>query len=115
MTDPAIHEALGGVLEADETYVGGKPHRFGDNRLGEIRLSERLNKDSGCRTRAAGGKISHKSVANVNQKNLKLFIGLNADLNSIVNTDQSGVYPKFARFKRHDVVNHSQLNMPAKF
>lgn len=57
-----------------------------------------------------GGKIRTKVVANVNQKNLKLFIGLNADLNSIVNTDQSGVYPKILRgFKRHDVVNHSQL------
>jgi hypothetical protein len=35
---------------------------------------------------------------------------LNADPNSIVNTDQAKVYPYILRsFKRHDVVNHSQL------
>ena len=110
MKDPSFNEPLDGVLEADETYVGGKPHPFGDNRLEKLGFRTGSTKTPVVALVQRGGKIRTKVVPRVNQKNLKLFIGLNADPNSTVNTDQAKVYRPILRgFKRHDVVNHSQL------
>jgi transposase-like protein len=53
------------------------------------------------------GEVRAKVIPNVTQKNLRLFIGLNADVKSTVNTDQSRLYwPILKAFKRHDRVNH---------
>ncbi len=110
MKDPAINEFLDGVLEADETYVGGKPGPKDGGRMTKRGFVRDSKKTPVVALVQRGGKIRTKVVASVNQKNLRLFIGLNADPNAIVNTDQSKVYPYILRgFKRHDVVNHSQL------
>jgi transposase-like protein len=110
MKDPAIHEALGGVLEADETYVGGKPGPHDAGRMTKLGFRRYSTKTPVIALVQRGGKIRTKVVATVSQKNLKLFIGVNADPNSIVNTDQAAIYRPILRgFKRHDVVNHSEF------
>lgn len=107
MKDPAVAELMSGTLECDETYVNALPrqaekqerpvkgYRFGSEKVPVVALVERK------------GEIRTKVIPNVTHKNLRLFIGLNADPNSIVNTDQATLYrPILKGFKRHDRVNH---------
>jgi transposase-like protein len=107
LKDPGVAEQMSGVLECDETYVKALPrksekqerpvqgYRKGSEKVPVVALVER------------DGEVRTKVIPNVTQKNLRLFIGINADPNSIVNTDKSRLYyPVLRGFKRHDRVNH---------
>jgi len=110
MKDPAFSEPLDGVLEADETYVGGKPRPQFDKSFPPKLIRPIKKKSPVVALVQRGGKVRTKVVSNVSQKNLKLFLGLNADPNSTMNTDQAPIYHPILRgFKRHDVVNHSRF------
>jgi transposase-like protein len=105
--DPAFSEPLIGTLECDETYVNALPRQ----RSGETRPVKGYRHGSEKAAVVAlvkrQGEIRTKVVPTVSHKNLRLFIGLNADLDSVVNTDQATLYrPILKGFKRHDRVNH---------
>jgi hypothetical protein len=98
--DNANADKLAGIVEVDETFVGGR----GDAKTKVIRktpvvaLVER------------GGQMRTKVVSNVTQKNLHAAITECVSKDAVVNTDDSGVYRRQLKdFKRHDVVNHSKL------
>src|SRR5262249_28057130 len=91
-------ELLKGTVEIDETYVGGK----GEHATKSIRktpvvaLVERK------------GKVRTRVVANVTARTLRVALSECAAKDTIINTDQSGVYYGLdKKFLRHDVVNHS--------
>ena len=113
---PPKDSKLGGVLEIDETYCGGKPPRTLD---GEVRLKriegKGYRKDSNKTPVVAmvqrGGNVRTKVVPNVTQKNVAQFIQENVANGSVVNTDQSRIYhtilyPIIKHGGRHDIVNH---------
>ena len=111
LKDPAFNEVLPmtGTLECDETYVGGKPDlsRTGKTRIRGFRRTS--SKTPVLALVQRGGPIRTGVVANVTSKNLRLFVGLNADFSATLNTDQSPLYPPIAKpYKRHDAVNHSK-------
>ena len=89
---------LGGTVEVDETFVGGK----GDPRTKNLRKTPvvaLLQRNGTMRTRV---------VSNVTQKNLRAAITECVATGAMLNTDDSGVYRKqFPDYARHDVVNHS--------
>lgn len=95
---------LGGtnkVVEADETYVGGKAKNkaFGPPPKKEavFSLVERE------------GNVRSFHVTNVNSKTLRPILVKNADRASHLMTDDSVVYPKMGReFAGHSSVNHSK-------
>jgi transposase-like protein len=100
-TDPA---PLGGgpdaVVEADETYVGGKARnratRAPAPKKAVVALVER------------DGHARSFHVANVNAKTLRPLIVTNVDRSSHLMTDESPVYTSVGReFNGHSVVNHS--------
>ena len=101
MKAPAFKGKLTGTVEADETFVGGKP-RHGDKRTRKDRktivaaLVER------------GGKVRTKVIPSVNRKTLRKFLNAHIDQKAIVNTDEWVSY-KYAEyyFNRHDTVNHT--------
>jgi transposase-like protein len=107
-----LGKLLQGVIECDETYVGGKP-RIGDKVTGAGYRKD-SNKIPVVALLERGGRVRTKVVANVNQKNLRSFIDNNIVRDCVVNTDQNHVYKNIlypivkGRFGRHDVVNHSQ-------
>ena len=89
------------VVEADETYIGGKAknaHRSKPvpKKEAVVSLIER------------DGEVRSFHVTNVNSKTLRPIIVKNADRRSYLMTDDSIVYPKVGReFSGHGTVNHS--------
>lgn len=94
---------LGGqneVVEADETYVGGKARnratRAPAAKKAVVALVER------------DGRARSFHVANVNAKTLRPLIVTNVDRKSHLMTDEAPVYTRVGReFSGHSVVNHS--------
>ena len=94
---------LGGpdsVVEADETYVGGKQRnratRTVKPKKAVVALVER------------DGRARSFHVANVNAKTLRPLIFTNIDRSSTIMTDESPVYTGIGReFSYHGKVNHS--------
>ena len=100
-------DPLGGgdqaVVEADETYVGGKARnrafRQPAAKKAVVALVER------------GGKARSFHVANVNAKTLRPLIVTNVVRTAHLMTDESPVYTGVGReFKGHSSVNHSASN-----
>ena len=94
---------LGGpdsVVEADETYVGGKQKnrstRTVKPKKAVVALVER------------DGQVRSFHVANVNAKTLRPLLFTNVDRSSALMTDESPVYNRLGReFSYHGTVNHS--------
>lgn len=113
MTEGPLAEMLKGVVEIDETYVGGKPRPANNQKVGDVRKGPRGGISAKAPVIALvqrDGTVRTKCVAKVTAKNLGQFIDKNVAHNAIVNTDNSVFYAN--HFKswmpfRHDMVNHS--------
>jgi transposase-like protein len=95
-----IRKLLKGVVEVDETYVGGKGDRKTkvSRQTPVVALIER------------DGSMHTQVVNNVTQKNIGRVLNECVSKSAIVNTDQHIVYKlELKPWKRHDVVNHSAL------
>jgi transposase-like protein len=90
----------GAVVEADETYVGGKAKNRATRKPAPkkavVALVER------------DGKAKSFHVANVNAKGIRALVVTNIDRASHLMTDESPVYTRMGReFNGHSTVNHS--------
>ena len=105
MRDDAHKETggLGGdnkVVEADETYVGGKAK----NRA----FREPAPKKAVVSLIERDGRAASFHVANVTAKTVRPIIVTNANRASVLMTDDSNIYPKVGtEFANHHSVNHS--------
>jgi len=90
---------LGGTIEADETYIGGKTRGKGraykGNKTPVVSLMER------------GGRVRSRVVDTVTGKALTRLLKDNVMHTACLNTDESPLYDKVgAEFASHDRVNH---------
>ena len=103
MNGAAGNSPLGGageVVEADETYVGGKAR----NRA----FREPAPKKAVVALVERDGQVRSFHVANVTAKQLRPLIVMNVDRASHLMTDESHVYTRVGReFNGHSTVNHS--------
>ena len=90
---------LGGAVEADETYVGGKrPGKRGRGAAGKTIVFGMLER---------GGDIMANVVPNVRKRTLQPIIAENLEPGSTVHTDELGSYKGIDRAGyRHETVNH---------
>ena len=90
---------LGGTVEADETYVGGKrPGKRGRGAAGKTVVFGMLER---------GGDVMTKVVPNVRKRTLQPIIAENVEPGSTLHTDELGSYKGIDRAGyRHATVNH---------
>lgn len=104
MGEGPLAKLLEGVVEIDETFVGGK---------GDVE-TKHLRKTPLVAVIERGGKARTKVVASVTQHNLRSCLK-ECSKETVINTDQAGVYIGLQKeFKRHDVVNHSAYEYSRK-
>lgn len=100
-----LGKLLKGVVEVDETFVGGKGETktMSQRKTPVVALIER------------GGQMRATVVANVTQKNLGQVLNETVDKSAIVNTDEHGAYRNpLKEYKRHDRVVHSRKQYTKK-
>jgi transposase-like protein len=110
----SLHETtpdpLGGknkVVEADETYVGGKEKNKHAHKR-ENKGRGPVGKEAVLSLVERGGKVRSRHVANVSGETLRAAIVTQADRASYLMTDEAAVYPKIGdEFAGHGTVNHS--------
>lgn len=98
MTQPPLVDKLKGIVEADETYIGGKHHgkrgRGSENKTPVFALIER------------NGRIRSFKTEKVTAKNLREKIRENVDKHSMVMTDEFLAYKNLDKEFAHYTVNH---------
>lgn len=98
---------LGGVVEVDETYVGGKEsNKHRDRRT--------MNFDKGAGDKTAilgmierGGNVVLKKFDKVNKANILPHIEHHIAENAIINTDESSIYKGALSGRERRIVNHN--------
>jgi transposase-like protein len=98
MTQPPVVGKLKGIVEADETYIGGKAHgkrgRGAENKTPVFALVER------------GGRVRTFKTEHVTAKNLQDKIRENVDRKAVVMTDEFLAYKGLDAEYEHHTVNH---------
>lgn len=102
MTQTPLVEKLGGIVEADETYIGGrvksgKRGRNISNKVAVVALVER------------GGRVRAFPMARVTAENVREAIVENVRSDARLMTDESPLYPGIGKYMGggHDTVKHS--------
>ena len=98
MEQPGVIETLNGIVEADETYIGGKAHgkrgRGAENKTPVFALVER------------GGDVRSFKTKRVTAKNLSQKIRENVDKKATIMTDEFLAYKNLGKEYEHHTVNH---------
>ncbi len=104
MTDSAT-PPLTGVVEVDETYVGGKPRYKGK------KPGPRGTKTAVMALVQRDGHVKTQVVANVTAQNVRKIIKEAVDPSARLMTDESKLYTKPGREQEggHETVNHSRF------
>lgn len=104
MKSKSFTKQLEGTVEADETYIGGKP-RKSDGKVKRGRGSEKKTPVFGMLER--DGDVIMLPVEHVDKKTLQSCINDNVAEDSTVMTDEWGAYNGLASYYFHEVINHA--------
>jgi transposase-like protein len=109
MTQEPLSSKLTGVIEVDETYIGGKL------RTGTQRGDRRTDRPAGIANKAAvvsvlqrDGRVQSRHVEKVTAENLKPMLREMIDEQAHLMTDTSTVLKKADVCVKHDRVNHTE-------
>jgi transposase-like protein len=101
MKEDPLAEMLNGVVDVDETYVGGKrPGKRGRGAEGKTPVVAMVQRDG----RSKAFKVKH-----VTAKNLKSAIRANVDRRAAIMTDEFAAYRGLnEEYASHETVNHGR-------
>jgi transposase-like protein len=99
---------LKGIVECDETYIGGKPRVKNNHGHGTGKEYWKSKKVAVFGMVERDGIIRRQVLANVSAKNLKRVIRAGVDKSATLSTDSLPAYKSIGRdFARHIIVNHN--------
>jgi len=102
-------ELMEGIVEADETYVGGKnKNKHNDKKVKGTQGRSSAEKTAVAGVVERGGKVKAQVVKDVKSKTLKKFISENVSCNATIMTDEWQSYMSLSPKFTHFVVSHSQ-------
>lgn len=111
-SEPGLLGPKTGIVEADETYIGGKVRRhsladIGDRRRGP---SHKAQKPIVAAVVERGGSVKTKIIPRATAENLRPFLFSNADKSARLMTDEYVGYRKLGKeFASHETVEHGRL------
>lgn len=112
MAEPDQRELLQGLVEMDETYVGGKPRKGGDKgSSGTSKRGRGTDKTPVVGMVEREGKVRTKVIKDrkLDSKTMTKIVRANVDIAiSTLITDEYKGYSGVIRFMSHEVVNHSE-------
>lgn len=102
MTQPVLSKKLKGIVEIDETYVGGKPRK---SQKGAIR-GRGTKKTPVVALVQRGGIVKSQVMTRLTGKNLKEFVYENVDNTSVLMTDEFKSYKMLRKNYQHKTIRH---------
>jgi transposase-like protein len=110
MKEPAFADKLGGVVEADETYVGGKrKNMHGKETRGRPPQSEAKTKTAVLALVEREGRVRSQRVANVTAKELGCVIAEQVDTSARLMTDELRSYERIGwSYADHKSISHGR-------
>ena len=110
MSEEPLSSKLSGIIEMDETYVGGKlktgPRRNPDGTRNAGQLASNANKAAVVSVLQRGGRVQSRYVERVTAENLRPIIDTMVAEDAHLITDTSTVLTSAGKERRHDQVNH---------
>jgi len=110
MSQEPLSSKLGGIIEVDETYVGGKlrvgPHSVTPGVRPKDRPQVSSNKAAVVSVLQRGGRVQSSHVQRVTAENLKPIVHQMVAEDAHVMTDSSSVLIGALKTHKHDQVNH---------
>lgn len=103
MREKPLRTAMKGIVEADETYVGGKPRVKGVSKRGRGTLKTPV-----LALVERGGRVTTRVIERVSASNLKAALQENVEPEARIMTDEFKGYNSVGKvFAEHATVNHS--------
>ncbi len=97
----------GKVVEADETYVGGKAKNMHRAKRNALPKGGNYGKEMVFSLVERGGRVRSVHTPSVSARTLRPILVAQVDRASLLVTDDAGQYRHMHRDFRHEVVNHS--------
>ena len=99
---------LNGIVEADETYIGGKPRKSDKDDQDPPKRGRGTKKTAVIGALARGGKVVARPSDKVTGKTLKAFLGQFVDGDdSVLITDEYSGYNRMGEWIPHFTINHA--------
>lgn len=97
----------GKVVEADETYVGGKAKNMHRAKRNALPKGGNYGKEMVFSLVERGGEVRSVHTPSVSAATLRPILKAQVDSDSLLVTDDAGQYRHMSRDFKHEVVNHS--------